>query len=95
MNQKEKDILIAIKKYYHINKRMPTIRYLQNAFSYKSTNSIFRYMKRLEEKGYTSKGKGHGYGLTLAKSIIDNNKKLSSEKRISKNTFTQILKIKM
>ena len=50
---------------------------------------------KIEEKGYTSKGKGHGYGLTLAKEIIDNNKKLSNQKKMSKETFTQMLKIKM
>lgn len=52
-------------------------------------------IEKIEEKGYTSKGKGHGYGLTLTKEIIDNNKKLSNQKKMSKHTFTQILKIKM
>ncbi len=50
---------------------------------------------KLENHGYTTKEKGHGYGLALAKEIIDNNKKLSNEKKITKETFTQILKIKM
>jgi len=50
---------------------------------------------KLENKGYTTKEKGHGYGLTLTKEIVDNNKKLSNEKRVSKEFFTQILKIKM
>ena len=52
-------------------------------------------LDKLEEKGYTSKEKGHGYGLTLAKEIIDNNKKLSNSKVITKDSFTQMLKIKM
>lgn len=50
---------------------------------------------KIEQKGYSSKGKSHGYGLALAKEIIDNNKKLSNEKRISKETFSQTLKIKI
>ena len=50
---------------------------------------------KLEEKGYTTKSEGHGYGLSLTKEIINNNKKLKNEKRISKEIFTQILKIKM
>lgn len=50
---------------------------------------------KIEQKGYTSKGKGHGYGLTLAKKIIDNNKKLSNEKGISRDSFSQTLKIKL
>lgn len=52
-------------------------------------------LDKIDERGYTSKGQGHGYGLTLSKEIIDNNKKLSNEKRVSKGIFTQILKIKM
>ena len=52
-------------------------------------------LDKLEEKGYTTKTDGHGYGLSLTKEIISNNKKLKNEKRISKEIFTQILKIKM
>lgn len=52
-------------------------------------------LEKLEQKGYTTKGLGHGYGLNLTKKIIENNKKLKNEKKISKRTFTQILKIKM
>lgn len=50
---------------------------------------------KLEQKGYSSKGKNHGYGLALTKEIIDNNKNLLNEKRLSKEVFSQILKIKM
>lgn len=50
---------------------------------------------KLEEKGYTTKGSGHGYGLSLTKKIIDNNKKLSNEKKLSKEIFTQALRIKL
>ena len=52
-------------------------------------------LEKLEQTGYTTKGQGHGYGLSLTRKIIDNNKKLKNEKRLSKETFTQILKIKM
>ncbi len=52
-------------------------------------------LEKLEQKGYTTKGVGHGYGLNLTKKIIENNKKLKNEKKISKEIFTQILKIKM
>lgn len=52
-------------------------------------------LDKLEEKGYTTKGRGHGYGLSLTKKIISNNKRLKNEKRLSKETFTQVLKIKM
>lgn len=52
-------------------------------------------LEKLEEKGYTTKSNGHGYGLSLTKEIIRNNKKLKNEKRVSKEIFTQILKIKL
>ena len=45
-------------------------------------------LDKIEEKGYTSKGKNRGYGLALTKQIINNNKKLSNMKKISKN-FTK------
>ena len=50
---------------------------------------------KIESKGYTTKGNGHGYGLVLVKEILDNNKKLSNYKKINKESFTQVLKIKM
>lgn len=52
-------------------------------------------MENIGKSGYTTKGSGHGYGLSLVKEIIQNNKKLINQRRISKNVFTQILKIKM
>lgn len=52
-------------------------------------------VSKLEEKGYTTKENGHGYGLPLTKEIINNNSRLQNEKRISKEIFTQILKIRM
>ena len=52
-------------------------------------------ISKLEEKGYTTKENGHGYGLPLTREIIDNNSRLQNEKRISKEIFTQILKIRM
>lgn len=50
---------------------------------------------RIEETKYSTKDNGRGYGLVLAKETIENNKKLSNEKKFSNNYFTQILKIKM
>lgn len=52
-------------------------------------------INKIEEKGYTTKGNGHGYGLSLANSIISKNKKLINEKRLSDSIFTQVLKIKI
>lgn len=50
---------------------------------------------KLDSFGYTTKGTNHGYGLALVKDIINKNDKLENERKISKDIFTQILKIKM
>lgn len=52
-------------------------------------------IEKLDEVGYSNTGNGHGYGLPLTKKIISENKKLMNEKKLSKNVFTQILKIKL
>ena len=49
---------------------------------------------RLSDEGYTSKGKGHGYGLSLVKDIIKNNNLFENKQEISKEVFSQILIIK-
>jgi len=52
-------------------------------------------IEEISNPGYTTKGKGHGYGLTLVKKIIKRNTKLENETEISKDVFKQILKIKV
>lgn len=52
-------------------------------------------LDKFDQKGYTTKGNNRGYGLSLVKQIINNNKKFSNERCISGNMFSQILKIKM
>lgn len=44
--------------------------------------------EKMDNPGYTTKENGHGYGLSLAREIID-------EREIKDNIFKQILKIKM
>lgn len=51
-------------------------------------------LDKIDDKGYTTKGKGHGYGLPLVKSIIEKNENLENEKQITKEVFTQVLKVK-
>lgn len=50
---------------------------------------------KIDAAKYTTKGDGHGYGLSLVKKIIKNNKLLGNERRVDNNIFTQRLKIKM
>ena len=52
-------------------------------------------LNKLGTKKYTTKGKGHGYGLKLVNDIIKEDENLNHETRITKEMFTQSLKIKM
>ena len=52
-------------------------------------------LDKLGTKKYTTKGKGHGYGLVLVNNIIKEDSNLIHETKISKELFTQRLKIKM
>ncbi len=52
-------------------------------------------LNNIYKKGYTTKGKNHGYGLSLLKKIVDNNSRISNEISITNNIFTQMIKIKM
>lgn len=52
-------------------------------------------IEKIYDKGYTTKTKGHGYGLSLVKEITDKNKKLTNLTSIEKDMFTQLLKIKL
>ena len=52
-------------------------------------------IEKIDNIGYTTKGEGHGYGLSLTKSLIEKDLRLSNQKKINGNVFTQILKIKM
>ncbi len=53
-------------------------------------------LSKISEVKYTTKGKGHGYGLSLVQEILNEEpKKLKNEKSINRDTFTQTLKIKM
>lgn len=51
----------------------------------------------IKKKGYTTKGKNHGYGLTILNRIVDETKELKFEQSINDNDklFTSILKIKL
>ena len=53
-------------------------------------------LDKINNTKYTTKGDGHGYGLTLvSKLIAEESSKLENEKSINRDNFTQTLKIKM
>lgn len=57
--------------------------------TYDNTKEI----KDIYKTGYSTKGKNHGYGLSLVKKIVNKNYKLKTHCEISENEFTQILSI--
>lgn len=48
---------------------------------------------KIDEKGYTTKENGHGYGLPLVKEIIENNQRFSNKRTIVGKTFGQIIMV--
>lgn len=59
MTEKEQIVYQKIIKYYKENKRIPTIRELLKELNYKSTNTIYQYIKKLENKGYLKRNKNN------------------------------------
>ena len=51
-------------------------------------------MDKIDEEGYTTKGKGKGYGLALVKDLIANNDCLNQSRAISGIYYIQKLYIK-
>lgn len=83
-NQKEKYVIIEI----YTDKKEIIISI---------TNNYIGYIKldKISNPGYTTKEKGHGYGLTLVDELVNKNNKLENRKEIYEDNFTQILKIKL
>ena len=53
-------------------------------------------LDKIAEAKYTTKGDGHGYGLTLVNQILNEEiGRLENERSIKRDSFTQTLKIKM
>lgn len=52
-------------------------------------------LNKLYEKRYTTKANGHGYGLPLAKELIDSEKSLNNYQKIEDDIFTQVLEIEI
>ncbi len=51
-------------------------------------------ISKINNAGYTTKGKGHGYGLPLVQNIVNNNSIFENKTEISKRVFSQVLVIK-
>ncbi len=48
-------------------------------------------LDHMEDKGFSTKGGNHGYGLTLVKRLVSSNHLLRNEKHVSRDEFTQQL----
>lgn len=78
LNEKFIDLEMSIE-----NKKL----YISVSNNYEGTIPI----EEIENHGYTTKGKGHGYGLSLVKKLVDENSLLKNEKGVSSDEFTQRL----
>ena len=52
-------------------------------------------INKIDDEGYTSKGEGHGYGLSLIKKILSETDTFENERSIKKNVFKQVIKVKI
>jgi len=52
-------------------------------------------LEKIDDEGYTTKGEGHGYGLSLVKKILSETNTFENERSIKKNVFKQVIKVKI
>ena len=52
-------------------------------------------LDKIDEEGYTTKGEGHGYGLSLVKKLVNGNDCFINERKVNKDVFKQIIKFKI
>ena len=83
INSKEKFIIVEV---YLNNEEL--VFSLSNTYSNKLDLSI------IDQEGYTTKGDGKGYGLSLVKDIITHNRELRQEKELNGIYYTQRLYMK-
>lgn len=79
-------------------------RHITVEISIEENNIIFKIannfngncdFSKIYEDGYSTNGIGRGYGLSLAKKIVESEELLENKVEIKNNVFIQILKIKM
>ena len=52
-------------------------------------------LEKIDQPGYSSKGKDRGHGLSLAANIISEFRQIENERTISKSSFSQIIVVKL
>jgi len=71
------------------------VEYENNCLIFKFSNTCTKHIDsaKLDIEGYSTKGKKHGYGLSLVKDIIDNNNLLNNKREQNGQLFVQYLYI--
>ncbi len=77
------------------NKEILISMYVDNMFIIEVSNKFNGEfdVSKINDKGYTSKGKGRGYGLSLVKKIVEKSENIYLDTLIVNDVFTQKLKI--
>ena len=52
-------------------------------------------LDKIDEEGYTTKGDGHGYGLSLVKKLVSESNCFINERKVNNDVFKQIIKFKV
>ena len=52
-------------------------------------------LDKINKEGYSTKGKGHGYGLSIAKKVLENSKFIKNETIVSGSVFRQKIKCRI
>lgn len=52
-------------------------------------------LDKIDEEGYTTKGDGHGYGLSLVKKLVSESDCFINERKVNKDVFKQIIKFNL
>ncbi len=89
----------AIEAVVDLNKKnVGLYLYMENnelCFSISNNFSGIINLDKIDNIGYSSKGKGRGYGLGLVKKIVDKDERIIIKREIIRDSFKQIIKIKM
>lgn len=83
LNKKEIQLYKAIKNYIKVHKCSPSIRELCIILNYKSTKTIYKYLKILNEKNYISYQKNKKRTIIINNSINENVMVINTKKTIN------------
>lgn len=75
-------------EFYFDNKNNSVLVEISNPVENININNFYH-------KGFTTKSNGHGYGLVLAKEIVESEEVLENRYRVKDDIFTQVLEIKI